>query len=550
MNAENIKYDNIYIAIDLKSFYASVECQERKLDPLTTNLVVADASRTEKTICLAVSPALKSFGIPGRPRLFEVIQKVNDINGRRLREYRKLKGDAKASFSASSVYPEELSADPSLSLDYITAVPRMNRYIEISSKICGIYLKYISREDITVYSIDEVFIDVTRYLKTYRMTPREIAMFLIREVLQETGITATAGIGTNLYLAKVAMDIVAKHMEPDENGVRMAELDELSYRRLLWEHTPLTDFWRVGPGTAKKLEANGMFTMGDVARMSLTRENVFVRLERPKKDESAVRLMENGEELLYRLFGVNAELLTDHAWGWEPCTVDAIKAYRPGSRSLGSGQVLHEPYTFEKAEVIVMEMAEELGYDLMSKGFVSDRIELYIGYDRESLRSENGRYVSALTGEKYNGGVVRDHYGRIRPKHTGGYASLASPTSLSPVISDAAVRIFRSCADPSLLVRRINIAACGLYTEEAAKELQEKELSKESYEQLDLFCDCEKLDSEKERLRAELLKKQRLQSTVLALREKYGKNSVLKGTNFREGARGRERNLEVGGHKG
>ena len=539
-----------YIAIDLKSFYASVECEDRGLDPLRTNLVVADLSRTEKTICLAVSPSLKSFGVPGRPRLFEVIQRVKEVNEKRLKEYRKLIGDPEADFAGASPYLDSLSSDPSLKLEYLIAPPRMNRYMEISSQIYGIYLKFVSEEDVIVYSIDEVFIDVTKYLKTYGLTAKEIAMMMIREVLHDTGITATAGIGTNLYLAKVAMDIVAKHMEPDEHGVRMAELDEHSYRKILWEHTPLTDFWRVGPGIAKKLQTNGMFTMGDVARMSINKENVFVRLERPKKDESAVSYMENGEELLYRLFGVNAELLIDHAWGWEPCTVDVIKTYAPRSRSLGSGQVLHMPYTFEKAEVIVREMAQELSYDLMSKGFATARIELHINYDRESLRRSNGKYVYSLTGAEYKGTVSTDYYGRACPKHAHGHAELPFPTSLGELITEAAVNIFNSCTDPALLVRRVNITACDLCTEQEAKALQNISLSGEKYGQLDLFSDSEEESAKKEKLREELSKKQRLQTAVLGIRDKYGKNSVLKGTNFREGARGPERNLEVGGHKG
>jgi len=539
-----------YIAIDLKSFYASVECEDRGLDPLRTNLVVADLSRTEKTICLAVSPSLKSFGVPGRPRLFEVIQRVREVNEKRLKEYRKLTGSPEAEFAGGSSDLDTLLSDPSLKLEYLIAPPRMNRYMEISSRIYGIYLRFVSEEDVIVYSIDEVFIDVTKYLKTLGLTAKELAMAMIREVLHDTGITATAGVGTNLYLAKVAMDIVAKHMEPDENGVRMAELDEHSYRQILWEHTPLTDFWRVGPGIARKLETNGMYTMGDVARMSINRENVFVRLERPRKDESALSYMENGEELLYRLFGVNAELLIDHAWGWEPCTVEVIKTYVPESKSLGSGQVLHEPYTFEKAEVIVREMAQELSYDLMAKGFASARIELYIGYDRESLRKQNGKYVYSLTGADYKGSVKTDYYGRPAPKHAHGHAKLPFPPSLGELITEAAVDIYNSCTDPGLLVRRVNITACDLCPEQAAKALQNLQLSEDEYGQMDLFSDSEREIAKKEKLRKELDKKQRLQTAVLGIRDKYGKNSVLKGTNFREGARGPERNLEVGGHKG
>ena len=528
--------ERTYIAIDLKSFYASVECADRHLDPLNTNLVVADLSRTEKTICLAVSPSLKAHGIPGRPRLFEVIQQVDIINRRRLQEYRRRVGDKDAAFTGASFDARELARDTGLELGYITAPPRMSRYIEISSKIYGIYLKYVSREDVIVYSIDEVFIDATAYLAAYGMTARDLAMAMIREVLYTTGITATAGIGTNLYLAKIAMDIVAKHVEPDADGVRVAELDERSYRHILWDHRPLTDFWRIGPGTARKLEENGMFTLGDVARMSVTKEPVYVRLEKPNRGESPVQRMENGEELLYKLFGVNAELLIDHAWGWEPCTVDIVKQYRPESNSLGSGQVLHEPYTFEKARVIVTEMADDLSLELVRKGLVTDRIELYIGYDRESLQGERGK--------AYTGPVTTDYYGRKVPKHAVGGRRFAFPTGSTKRIVEAALSIYDEKVDPQLLVRRVNVAAGHVVPESEAEAL-----TAEPEGQLDLFTDYEALERERKRQLEELARERRLQQAVLSIKERFGKNALLKGTNYREGARGRERNNEVGGHK-
>ena len=351
-----------YVAIDLKSFYASVECIERELDPMTTNLVVADASRTEKTICLAVSPSLKAFGVPGRPRLFEVVQKVGEVNA--LRQSRA----PGRTLTGKSWDALQLQADPTLGVDYLVAPPRMAHYMEHSAKIYSIYLKYVAPEDIHVYSIDEVFMDVTPYLRNRGMTAREFTRMIIQDVVDTTGITATAGIGTNLYLCKVAMDIVAKHMEADEYGVRIAELDELSYRRLLWNHRPLTDFWRVGRGYVKRLEKVGLYTMGDVARCSLGRSDEFYN-----------------EELLYKLFGVNAELLIDHAWGWEPCTIAQIKAYRPQTNSLGSGQVLHCPYTSEKAKLVVREMTDMLVLDLVDKGLVTDQMVLTVGYDIENL---------------------------------------------------------------------------------------------------------------------------------------------------------------------
>lgn len=537
--------DRIYIAIDLKSFYASVECVDRGLDPLKANLVVADLARTEKTICLAVSPSLKAKGIPGRPRLFEVIQKVKQINAERLRDYRRNTRDSQAVFSSSSSDADELERDLSLGLSYIVAVPRMNRYMDVSSRIYGIYLKYAAAEDIIVYSIDEVFIDATPYLNRCSLTAEQFAMLMIREILGTTGITATAGIGTNLFLAKVAMDIVAKHAKPDEQGVRMARLDEMSFRRILWNHKPLTDFWRVGPGLSKKLQANGMYTMGDVARMSCTKNAVTVTIDRPKKGEGHIQLMNSGEDLLYKLLGVNAELLIDHAWGWEPCTVGMVKQYRPGSSSLSSGQVLHEPYDYEKARIIVMEMADDLSLELVRKKLVTDKMVLYIGYDKESLSRERGIYIYSRTGQPYRGKVITDPYGRQLPQHAGGSRNLDFPASSSKLIVDAVLKIFQDKVDPGLLVRRVNVAAVSLVPESQAPGKN----SAPVYEQLDFFTDYEKLQAEQDARMEVLEKERRLQMAMLTIRDRYGKNAVLKGTNYREGARGRERNAEVGGHR-
>ena len=535
-----------YIAIDLKSFYASVECADRKLDPLTTNLVVADLSRTEKTICLAVSPSLKAHGIPGRPRLFEVVQKVREINRARLAAYRRRQRDPNVPFSAESFDAEALARDDSLELSYVTAVPRMARYMEVSSQIYGIYLKYVSKEDVIVYSIDEVFIDATAYLRTYKMTAGELAMAMIREVLYTTGITATAGIGTNLFLAKVAMDVVAKHTEPDENGVRMAELDEQSFRRLLWDHKPLTDIWRIGPGIARKLEANGMHTLGDVARMSVTKTPVRAVLERPRKNESAVQIFRSGEDLLYRLFGVNAELLIDHAWGWEPCTVDVIKQYRPVSSSRGSGQVLHEPYSVEKARIIVTEMADDLSLELVRKGLAADRIELSIGYDRESLTERDGRYYDRA-GRLYSGGLSRDPYGRIQPKHTGGGKKLPLPTASTKQIVEAALAVYDEQTNPALLVRRVNVAALNVISETEAEAIRAEAAKPPA--QLSFFTDEAALAAEQAEAAALHARERNLQRALLEIKDRFGKNAILKGVNYEEGARGRERNAEVGGHR-
>ena len=493
-----------YIAIDLKSFYASVECVDRGLDPLTTNLVVADAQRTEKTICLAVSPSLKAHGIGGRARLFEVVEQVQLVNGRR-------RWDAPGRRLAGSSWDAPtLQRDPSLALDYIVAPPRMARYMEVSTKIYQIYLRYIAPEDIHVYSIDEVFIDAAAYLKTYKMTAKELAMTMIREVLQETGITATAGIGTNMYLCKVAMDIVAKKMPADENGVRIAQLDELSYRRQLWEHRPLTDFWRIGRGYACKLEAKGLYTMGDVARCSLCHE-----------------------ELLYRMFGVNAELLIDHAWGWECCTIADVKAYRPENRSLSSGQVLKCPYEFEKGRLILREMTELLVLDLVDQGLVTDQIALTVGYDIENLSNPE-------RAQHYHGEVTSDHYGRKIPKSAHGSINLGGHTSSTRRIADKVLELYDRIVDRDLTVRRLCLAANHIVFEQEVKE---------DAVQLELFTDYDALVRQQEEEAAALDREKRMQKAMLAIRKKYGKNAILKGMNFEEGATTIERNGQVGGHR-
>ena len=500
--------EKVYIAIDLKSFYASQECVSRGLDPLTTNLVVADGSRTEKTICLAVSPSLKSYGISGRARLFEVVQKVGEINAIRRERAPGRK------FTGVSFHDPELKANPSLALDYIVAPPRMSAYMDCSTKIYHVYLKYIAPEDIHVYSIDEVFIDATPYLKTYGMTAQELARKMILDVLETTGITATAGIGTNLYLAKVALDIVAKHVEPDEKGVRIAYLDEMSYRRQLWEHKPLTDFWRVGRGYARKLEQHGLHTMGDVARCSLGGAGEF-----------------HNEALLYKLFGVNAELLIDHAWGWEPCTIPDIKAYKPESNSVGSGQVLHCAYTAEKAKLIVREMTDLLVLDLVDKGLVTDQMVLTVGYDIENLTDPRRRSA-------YRGEVTTDPYGRKIPKHAHGTANLGRRTSSTRLITDAVMELFDRIVDGDLLVRRINLVANHVLPETAVQQ----ELA---FDQLDLFSDLAAKEAEE----ALLAREKRRQQALLTIRKKYGKNAILKGMNYEEGATTRERNAQIGGHK-
>ena len=499
--------DRVYIAIDLKSFYASVECRERGLDPLRTNLVVADASRTDKTICLAVSPPLKARGISGRPRLFEVIQGVAQIN-----TDRKIQNQRKA-FTGESYDDLELKADPSLKVSYITAPPRMAKYIEYSTNIYHIYLKYVAEEDIHVYSIDEVFMDVTNYLNTYKMTPHQLAMTMIQDVLRETGITATAGIGTNLYLAKIAMDIVAKHIPADEDGVRIAELDEQSYRRQLWTHQPLTDFWRIGGGYARKLIAHGIYTMGDVAQCSLYQE-----------------------DLLYKLFGINAELLIDHAWGYESCTIAKIKAYRPKASSLGSGQVLMKPYDFHQARLIVAEMVDNLTLELVEKGLVTNQVVLHVGYDRANLDDAQRR-------KEYHGPVSKDFYGRLVPKSAHGSENIWHHTSSSRQIIGAALKLYDRIVDPMLLVRRISVTCTHVKLEAQIKE------EKVTYEQLDLFTDYAALQKQRAAQKDEEEREKKMQQAALAIKKKFGKNAILKGMNFQKGSTMRERNNQIGGHK-
>lgn len=502
----------VYAAIDLKSFYASVECVERGLDPLKTNLVVADESRTEKTICLAVSPSLKSCGIPGRPRLFEVVQKVNQVNAQR-----KLNAPNRC-FEGVSHHADELSKNPALELSYIVAPPRMKKYMDYSTKIYGIYLNYIAPEDIHVYSIDEVFIELTKYLKLYKCTAKELTMKIVRDVYEQTGITATAGMGTNLYLCKIAMDIVAKKMKPDKNGVRIAGLDEKRYRKLLWEHTPITDFWRIGPGISKRLEEYGIYTMGDIARCSIGKPDDFYN-----------------EELLYKLFGVNAELIIDHAWGWESCTIEQIKSYRPTTSSLSSGQVLNCPYDFEKAKLIVREMTERLVRELVKKRLATDRITLNICYDVECLADPEIK-------KGYTGPVTVDHYGRSVPKPAHGTANLTQHFSSAKLIVNAAVELYSRIVNKDLLVRKIYVVANNILNEDDIKTTQ-------SYEQLDMFTDYDALERKRAAEKELLTKEKNLQQAVMRIEEKYGKNAILKGTSYEDGATAISRNGQVGGHK-
>ncbi len=504
--------NHTYIAIDLKSFYASVECVERGLDPMTTNLVVADLSRTEKTICLAVSPSLKAYGISGRARLFEVIRRVGEVNAERrsMARGRQLTG--------SSYDDRELKNSPEKAVDYITAPPRMAHYIDYSTKIYEIYLKYVAPEDCHVYSIDEIMMDVTHYLNTYRLSARELAGKIIRDIYLTTGITATAGIGTNLYLCKVAMDIVAKHIPPDKNGVRIANLTEKSYRRILWAHQPITDFWRVGRGYAKKLKEHGMYTMGDVARCSIGKPGEYYN-----------------EDLLYKLFGVNAELLIDHAWGWEPCTMKDIKTYKPSANSVGSGQVLHCPYTAEKARMVVREMTESLVLDLVDKGLVTDQMVLTVGYDRGNL-SEPGLMKS------YNGEVTKDRYGRSVPKHAHGTVNLKKQTSSTEMIVEAVLRLYDEIIRKDFLVRRIAIGANHVVDESSVR-------NEPVFEQMDLFTDYTALKKKQEAEEEKLRRERSLQQAMLDIKKKYGKNSILKGTNLLEGATAMDRNRQIGGHR-
>ena len=501
-----------YVAIDLKSFYASVECRRRGLDPLTTNLVVADASRTEKTICLAVSPSLKAYGIPGRARLFEVLQKVREVNAGR---QRRAPGRR---FSGASSDAAALKADPSLALDFIIAPPHMAHYMKASTEIYKIYLRYIAPEDIHIYSIDEVMMDVTHYLPTYGVTARELTMRMILDVLGHTGITATAGIGTNLYLCKVAMDIWAKRSAPDQNGVRIAELDEASYRRNLWSHRPLTDFWRVGRGIAKKLEGCGLYTMGDVARCSLGGPDDFLN-----------------EQTLYDLFGVNAALLIDHAWGWEPCTMPYIKAYKSEESSSGAGQVLNRPYTFDEARLVVHEMADQLALDLVDSGHVTDQITLTLGYDVENLRDPERR-------ARYKGPVTTDRYGRQIPKHAHGTEHLGAFTSSSKRIIRAALALFDRIVNPDLLARRMYLVANRVTDEAVAEKLP-------AAEQMDLFTDYDALEKQRAADAKEDARERKLQQAMLTIKGKYGKNAILKGMNLVDGATAADRNGRIGGHK-
>lgn len=492
-----------YAAIDLKSFYASVECVERGLDPLDALLVVADRSRTEKTICLAVSPALKAQGVSGRPRLFEVEEAMGRVNTvrRMTAPGRRMEG--------SSASARELQRDPRLKAEYITAPPQMRKYLAYSAKIYSVYLRYVAPEDVHVYSIDEVFIDLTGYLDAYGLSPRALTERMMEDVLRETGVTATAGIGTNLYLAKVAMDIVAKHAAPNEHGARMAELDEMRYRRELWDHRPLTDFWRIGRGTAKRLASRGIYTMGDLARMSLT-----------------------GEDTLYKIFGVNAELLIDHAWGHEPCTLDVIKAYTPESKSICSGQVLMRPYAFSEARLIAREMAENVAMDLVDRGMLAGEVGLYVGYDVENLSG-------ALP---YGGEVVIDYYGRPTPKPTHGGHRFREPTASAKAVTGAVEAIFDRVVDHTLTVRRIQVFA-GRLTEAGMEPVGGRS------EQLDLFSDPEAEEQARQARSAKQQRERRAQQAVLDIRKKFGGNAILKGMDLKEEATARDRNEQIGGHR-
>lgn len=502
--------ERTYVCCDLKSFYASVECVERGLDPMITNLVVADQRRTDKTICLAVSPSLKAYGIPGRARLFEVVQKVTEVNARR-------KWNAPGhQLTGSSWHDPEVQKNPALALDYIVVPPRIAHYIDWSTKIYSVYLKYIAPEDIYPYSIDEVFMDLTNYLDTYKMTARELTRTIILDILKTTGITAAAGMGTNLYLAKVAMDIVAKHVHPDKDGVRIAKLNEMTYRRLLWDHRPLTDFWRVGKGYATKLEAHGLYTMGDVARCSIGKPGEY-----------------HNEELLYKLFGINAEILIDHAWGWEPCTIADAKAYKPENKSIVSGQVLQCPYDFQKARLVVREMADALALDLVDKGLVTNQLVLTVGYDRENLDNPS-------RAAQYKGPVTADRYGRKIPKHAVGTENFPYTSSANDLLR-AVTALYDRIVDENLLIRRVSISA--------NKLLDEANAPKEEAEQLDLFTDYAAKEHQEQEDRVAHARERKLQEAMLDIKKKYGKNAILKGMNLEEGATARERNRTIGGHQ-
>lgn len=498
--------NRIYACIDLKSFYASVECKERGLDPLTTNLVVADGSRTEKTVCLAISPTMKQYGLGGRARLFEVQQKVRDVNA-----YRKYQNYNKP-FKSKSYNDIDLKKDKSLELDFIMAVPRMSYYMKYSTNIYNIYLKYIAPEDMYVYSIDEVFFDLTNYLNAKKLTPEELVRNMIHDVYETTGITATAGIGTNMYLAKVAMDIVAKHTDADKFGVRIAKLDEMSYRERLWNHKPLTSFWRVGKGYAKKLESRGLYTMGDIARCSV-----------------------QNEELLYKLFGINAELLIDHAWGWEPCSMEKVKSFKPIRNSISTGQVLHCPYNYEKTKLIMKEMADLLALDLVAKKLVTDQLVVTIGYDIDNLTDP---YLK----QKYNGEITIDHYGRNVPKHAHGTINLDHKTSSSKIIVDKIIELYDRVINKDLLIRRINITANKVVDEMSIT-------NNETFEQYDLFTDYKEQDEKSKKQKESEEKEHKLQTTILGIKKRFGKNAILKGMNFEDGGTTIDRNNQIGGHK-
>lgn len=498
-----------YIAIDLKSFYASVECRELGLDPMSTNLVVADDSRTDKTICLAVSPSLKSFGLPGRPRLYEVIAQIKKVNAQRRF---KLRGP----LEGKSYDYHALCKNPKLAVDYITTPPRMSYYIDYSTKIFEVYLKYIAREDIHVYSIDEVFLDVTNYLKTYKMSAHDLAMTIIRDVLKTTGITATAGIGPNMYLAKIAMDVVAKHAVADEDGVRIAELDVTSYRQLLWDHRPLRDFWRIGPGIEKKLESIGLYTMGDIARASLGSENDF-----------------HNEDLLYKIFGVNAELIIDHAWGYEPVLIKDIHAYEPKNQSIGSGQILHHAYLFEEAKTVLREMLDSLALDLVASKMVTNQVILTINYDRENLTNPK---------INYKGPMQKDSYGRKVPKHGRATINLDRYSSASSLITKQVIDAYNQVINPNLLIRKITISYNNLITEAEARDLQRPQ-------QLNLMMDMASIKEELEEEDKRYKKEKNIQETMIELKEKFGKNAVFKASSLKEEATARQRNQQIGGHK-
>ena len=494
--------NRIYACIDLKSFYASVECVERKLDPLTTNLVVADNARTQKTICLAVSPSLKKYGIGGRARLFEVVSKVKIINKKR-------KDKINGNFRGKSFDDIQLKNNKYLKLDYIVATPRMSYYMRYSTKIYNIYLKYLSSDDIYVYSIDEVFCDLTNYLDYYKLSPRELITKIIKDIFDTTGITATGGIGTNLYLAKVAMDIVAKHMKPNEFGVRIAGLDELTYRKLLWNHKPLTDFWRVGKGYNNKLIKNNIYTMGDICRCSI-----------------------NNEDLLYKLFGVNAELLIDHAWGYEPCNLNDIKNYKPSNNSISSGQVLHCPYNYEKTKLVVKEMIESLVLDLVSRGLVTNRVVLTIGYDIDNLKRIND----------YEGEVVTDYYGRMVPKPAHGIVALIDKTSSTRLLVDKVIKLFDRIIDKKLLVRRICVAFGNVVDEKVAS-------NETRYEQINLFMNYNEVYKKRLEDKIKEKKEKKIQYTMIDIKNKFGKNAIFKGMNLKDGGTAIARNNQIGGHR-